>query len=375
MTDVTSQFEKAAAHLLSESEPELTPGVLAAARAVLAVPESRLSEAALQMLVQIVVFIDAVAETTDRAAGEASAGTLEQLLRRTDIDDMSRARLLYLRSERLMSLGRRADAVADAEEFVGLSRALSQRDPDQLPMFASAQDRLARLLGSLGRRDEAADRQLEAISVWRALAATDPANRRSLGAALNNAANPLGDAGRFDAAIEAASEAVSIYRDLAAGDPGLSLEFAMALRNLATALNVSGDRFKALAPAREAVRILRTITGDSQARSELAGALSSLSIFLAETGDDRAGLEAAEEAVSLAREPDGQLPVLAEALTTLTNRLSDVGRLDDALGCGRGGGPHLQGPGQGRPAFAPDVALAASNLSSLLRDASRPAKR
>ena len=75
--------------------------------------------------------------------------TLEQLLRRTDIDDMSRARLLYLRSERLMSLGRRADAVADAEEFVGLSRALSQRDPDQLPMFASAQDRLARLLGSL----------------------------------------------------------------------------------------------------------------------------------------------------------------------------------------------------------------------------------
>ena len=105
MTDVTSQFEQAAAHLLSESAPELTPAVLAAARAVLAVPESRLSEAALQMLVQIVVFLDAVAETTDRAAGEASAGDLEQLLRRTDIDDMSRARLLYLRSERLTSLG------------------------------------------------------------------------------------------------------------------------------------------------------------------------------------------------------------------------------------------------------------------------------
>jgi tetratricopeptide (TPR) repeat protein len=371
MTDVTSQFEKAAAHLLSESEPELTPAVLAAARAVLAIPQSRLSEAALQMLVQIVVFLDAVAETTDRAAGEASAGDLEQLLRRTDIDDMSRAHLLYLRSERLTSLGQRADAVTDAEEFAGLSRALSERDPDQLPMFASALDRLAGLLSSCGRRGEAADRQLEAVSAWRTLSAADPASRRSLGAALNNAANLLGDDGRFDAAIESASEAVSIYRDLAAADPGLSLEFAAAQRNLATALNVSGDRFEALAPAREAVRILRSVTGDSQARSDLAGALSSLSIFLAETGDDRGGLAAAEEAAGLAREPGGQPPVLAESLTALANRLSDLGRLDDALAAAGEAVRVYEGLAKDDSVFVPDVALAASNLASLLRDVGR----
>jgi tetratricopeptide (TPR) repeat protein len=371
MTDVTSQFEKAAAHLLSEPEPELTPAVLAAARAVLAVPESRLSEPALQMLVQIVLFLDTVAEATDRAAGEASAENLEQLLHRTDLDDMSRAHLLYLRSERLTSLGRRADAMADAEELAGISWALSERDPDQLPMFASTQARLASLLGSLGRRGEAADRQLEAVSVWRTLSATDPVNRRSLGAALNNAANLLGDDGRFDAAVESASEAVSIYRDLAAGDPGLSLELAAALRNLATALNVSGDRFEALAPAREAVRTLRSITGDSQARSDLADALSSLSIFLAETGDDRGALKAAEEAVGLAREPGGQPPLLAGALTTLTNRLSHVGRLDDALAAAGEAVRIYEGLAKDDAVFVADVALATSNLASLLRDAGR----
>src|SRR4051794_34643849 len=123
MNDVALQFEKVAAHLLSESKPELTPAVLTAARAVLAVPESRLSESALQMLVQIFVFLDAAADTTDTAAGEASVGDLAQLLRRTDIDDMSRAHLLYLRSERLTSLGRRAEALPVAEELAGLSEA------------------------------------------------------------------------------------------------------------------------------------------------------------------------------------------------------------------------------------------------------------
>ena len=373
MTDVTSQFEKAAARLLSKSEPELTPGVLAAARAVLAVPESRLSQAALQMLVQIVVFLDAVAETTDRAAGEASAVLWSKSAPPHRYRRHEPGALLYLRSERPSYVGRsarrrRRRTPRNSRRFPGSVRSGIQISSRCSP--APRTDSPA-FFGSLGRRDEAADRQLEAISVWRALAATDPANRRSLGAALNNAANLLGDAGRFDAAIEAASEAVSIYRDLAAGDPGLSLEFAMALRNLATALNVSGDRFKALAPAREAVRILRTITGDSQARSELAGALSSLSIFLAETGDDREGLEAAEEAVSLARELDGQLPVLAEALTTLTNRLSGPGRLDDALAAAGEAVRIYKGLAKDDPAFAPDVALAASNLSSLLRDAGR----
>jgi tetratricopeptide (TPR) repeat protein len=371
MIDATSQFEKAAAHLLSESEPELTPAVLSTARAVLAVPESRLSEAALRMLVQIVVFLDSVAEPSDLAAEEASADDLEQLLRRTDVDDMSRAQLLYLQSERLASLGRRPDAVAAAEQLAGLTRALSERDPNQLPMFAGAQDRLARLLHSCGRLAEAANRQLEVVSAWRMLAATGPANRRSLGAALNNAANFLGDDGQFDAAVKSASEAVSIYRDLAAEDPGTLVEFAAALRNLATALNVSGDRFDALVPVREAVRILRSIADDPQARSDLAGCLSSLSAFLAETGEDRESREAAEEAVGLARETGDQSPVLAEALTTLTVRLGHVGRLDDALAAADEAVRIYEGLAAHDPGFVPDVALAASNLASVLLDAGR----
>ena len=54
MHEPAAEFEEVAARLLEEPEPELTPDVLARARAVLSVPDSPLSTAALKVLQDVV---------------------------------------------------------------------------------------------------------------------------------------------------------------------------------------------------------------------------------------------------------------------------------------------------------------------------------
>lgn len=376
MSDPTSGFEEAAARLLEESEPELTPEVLAKARAVLSVPDSPLSMAALKVLQEVVIFVDSQADMNDPAAVAVSVGNLTQLLRRTDIDELSRARVLRLLSVNFTSLDRPHDALGAAEELVGIARSVAERDPDRLAMLAASLTELARLAHVCGRRSEAAAHGFEAVSMWRVLSSKDHAHYPALAAALNNLAVVLGDDSRLDEAVGLVEEAVAIYRELAAEDPGFVVQLAESLRNLATSLNENGERLRALGPAREALQVLRSVSVDDPGiRRGIADTLSSQSAFLAETGDLSEGLGAAEEAVRLSRglvlESREHLPALAGALTNLANRLSGVGRPFEAVAPAEEAVGIYRDLASRNPALEPDVAMALSNLGSLLHDIGR----
>jgi tetratricopeptide (TPR) repeat protein len=376
MYEPASEFEEVAARLLEESEPELTPEVLTKARAVLSAPASALSTAALKVLQDVVIFVDSQVDMNNPAAVGVSVGNLTQLLRRTDIDELRRARVLRLLSINFTSLDRPDAALGAAEELVGIARSVAERDPDQLAMLAASLTELARLAQVYGRRSEAAAHGFEAVSMWRVLSSEDHAHCPALAAALNNLAVVLGDGGRLDEAVGLVEEAVAIYNEQAAEDPGFVVQLAESLRNLATSLNENGEQHRALGPAREALRVLRSVSTDEPGiRRGIADTLSSLSAFLAETGDLSEGLGAAEEAVHLSRglvlESREHLPALAGALTNVANRLSGVGRPFEAVAAAEEAVGIYRDLASRNPALEPDVAMALSNLGSLLHDIGR----
>lgn len=376
MHEPAADFEEMAARLLEEPEPELTPDVLAKARAVLSVPDSPLSTAALKVLQDVVIFVDSQVDMNDPAAVGVSVENLTRLLRRTDIDAPSRARVLRLLSINFTSLDRPDAALKAAGELVGIARSVAERDPGQRAMLAAALTELARLAQVYGRRSEAAAHGSEAVALWRLLSSEDHAHRPALAAALNNLAVVLGDDGRLDDAVGLVEEAVAIYDEQAAGDPGVIVQLAASLRNLATSLNENGEQLRALGPAREALRVLRSVPADAPGvRLGTADTLSSLAAFLAETGDLSEGLAAAEEAVRLSRElvreSREHLPALAGALTNVANRLSGVGRPFEAVAAAEEAVGIYRALARRNPALEPDVAMALSNLGSLLHDIGR----
>jgi tetratricopeptide (TPR) repeat protein len=72
-------------------------------------------------------------------------------------------------------LGRREEALAQAEEAVRLYRQLAQARPDAfLPYLAGSLNNLATMLSDLGRREEALAQAEEAVRLYRQLAQARP---------------------------------------------------------------------------------------------------------------------------------------------------------------------------------------------------------
>jgi tetratricopeptide (TPR) repeat protein len=85
------------------------------------------------------------------------------------------ARLANNLANRLSALGRRAEALAPAQEAVALRRALARAHPDAFnPDLARSLNNLALLLSELGRRAEALAPAQEAVGLYRALARANP---------------------------------------------------------------------------------------------------------------------------------------------------------------------------------------------------------
>jgi tetratricopeptide (TPR) repeat protein len=116
---------------------------------------------------------------------------------------------------RLSSIGRDQEALAAAEEAVGLFRALARDNLAHQPDLARALSNLGSMLNGMGRNREALADSEEAVSLLRALGRDNPAHQPDLAMALTNLGIVLSRAGRAREALAAAEEAVSIYRALA----------------------------------------------------------------------------------------------------------------------------------------------------------------
>ena len=109
-------------------------------------------------------------------------------------------------------MGRRADAVAPAEEAVTLHRDQAAANPAYLPDLAGALNNLGIRYSEVGRRADAVAPTEEAVTLRRDQAAANPAYLPDLAGALNNLGIRYSEVGRRADAVAPAEEAVTLYR-------------------------------------------------------------------------------------------------------------------------------------------------------------------
>ncbi|MGR4879968.1 tetratricopeptide repeat protein [Streptomyces sp. LARHCF249] len=215
--------------------------------------------------------------------------------------------------------GRRAEALAAADEAVHLYRRTVEAAPRQVrPVLADSLDSLGSRLSALGRHHDALVPAEESVRIHRHLAREDPTARLpELARALNNLGIRLADAGRHEDSLAAAREVVALYRRLRAsesaetdrrdgtgGTDGDHLSGLIhGLSNLALRLARAGREDEVLAPTAEAVELLAGLTrihpGNDVAA--LAETLTWLGRRLVKNGHRREGRAATRAAEDLLR--------------------------------------------------------------------------
>jgi tetratricopeptide (TPR) repeat protein len=185
--------------------------------------------------------------------------------------------------------------------LAGLRRPLAD-NPAHQPSLARALGNLGRYLRDLGRYREAVAAAEESLGLWRTLADDNPADQPSLAGALGNLGICLAKLGHDQEALAATEEYVGLYRPLARDNLAHQPSLADALGNLGIHLAKLGHDQEALAAAEEAVGLWRALADDNPAHQpSLAGALGTLGIRLRGLGRYREALAAAEESLGLWR--------------------------------------------------------------------------
>ena len=111
------------------------------------------------------------------------------------------------------------------------------------------------------------------------------------------------------------------------------------------------------------------LSGEPDAASRLAGSLNTLSNRLGELGRREEALAAIQEAVTIFRElaearPDAFVPDRAGSLNNLAGRLAELGRREEALAAGQEAVTVFRELAAARPdAFRPDLALSLTNMA------------
>ena len=277
---------------------------------------------------------------------------------------------------RLGALGRYQEALAAAEESVGLWRPLARDNPAYQPDLARALHSLGDRLGGLGRHLEALPVGEESVGLWRPLARDNPAHQDELARALHCLGNRLDALGRHQDGLAAAEESVGLWRVLARDNPAHQPDLAVALENLGIRLGGLGRYQDGLAAAEESVGLWRPLARDNSARQpDLAAALDNLGNRLGALGRHQEALAAAEESVGLwrplARDNSARQPDLAAALDNLGNRLGALGRHQEALAATEESVGLWRPLARDNPAYQPDLAAALHTLGNHLGALSR----
>jgi tetratricopeptide (TPR) repeat protein len=188
------------------------------------------------------------------------------------------------------------DALARAQEAVGIYRKLASREPsdnagttgkppDHRPQLARALLTLGTITAAQEGSAEGIASLQEAIGVSRQLVEHNPyAHEFGLAQALNNLSVDLAALGQHEAALTASEEAVEIGRRLAKRNPAVIQRlFALWLRNLSHRLREVGRLQDALAMLEDAVAVRRLLAQANPTlnQADLAADLDELSVRLA----------------------------------------------------------------------------------------------
>ncbi|WP_327006604.1 tetratricopeptide repeat protein [Dactylosporangium sp. NBC_01737] len=232
---------------------------------------------------------------------------------------------------RLRALGRTEEALEAAQEAVDIRQQLAADGTEQtLTDLATSLNNLSNCLGELGRREEGLTVRRQAVGACRQLPA---AHQADLATALNNLSTDLAGLSTDTARTEchdAADEAVRIRRGLAGTDASFGPELAGSLNTLSSSLSGLGRFPDAVGAAREAVELYQTLAKDRPDAHlpGLAASLNNLTRGLVELGEVDESLRHSEEAVRLYRQlnnpggSDAHRADLARALHTRADCLA-----------------------------------------------------
>ncbi|MDG4826925.1 tetratricopeptide repeat protein [Asanoa sp. WMMD1127] len=273
------------------------------------------------------------------------------------------AHALGLHANRLYRAGRWRECVETSAESVARFRE-SARTDDELPR---ALRNYAVHLAGVRRPEEALAAAEESVGLARDLVEVEPAHRNLLATSLRAYAGRLSELGRGAEATAADSESVEIYRELAAGDRSAYLaELAEAIAGLGA---VTEDDETSLALTEEAVMLLRELAAGDRAAHvrDLALGLSNLARRLAANGRVEEALAAGMEALDLEREAaTSNRPSIvsrhARTLGWVAARLDEAGRVDEARAYG------AQAVAVAREALAANRAANRGILAAALED-------
>jgi hypothetical protein len=329
----------------------------------------------------------------------AAAITEALMPRLLDIEDDPDGRALFHMnySTRLAAVGRRAEAVEQAQHAVDYYTDLAEGDRSaHLADLATALHVYADRLNAAGRKMEAlavSERTLEYLTE---LAEGDPAAHLPfLAGRLAKHAALLAASGRREEALAVSGRAVDLHEELVARDRTAQLAdhdrvaysvtlsaLAGSLTEYARLLAASGRREEALAVSRRTVDLHEELVAGDRAAylPSLATSFDRHSWWLAEIGQREEALVFSRRAVDLSEElvsanRGAHLVNLTASVINHANRLTEAGRQAEALdySC-RAVDLSEELTERDRDAHLPTVAMAVSNHAVRLAEAGRQAE-
>ncbi|MFI6009129.1 tetratricopeptide repeat protein [Streptomyces sp. NPDC051243] len=236
---------------------------------------------------------------------------------------------------RLGDVGRHGEALATAEETLGLYRRFSRGNVAYEPHLARSLGNLGVHLSAVGRREEALEAAGQAVQLYRRLGG----HEAELATMLANLGVDLWAMERREEALNATEEAVKLYRRLAQLNPiAHEPDLARCLNNLGVRLSGMSRPDEAQKSTEEAVRLYDRLAQANPALYEprLAGSLGNLAAILPESQDNETILTLKEHATEIFRrlaeaKPALHEPHLADSLAGLGVTLSALGQADEAL--------------------------------------------
>ena len=313
-----------------------------------------------------------------RVAAWRSRRLLEILPSGDDAAAMSeRAAWLTQQGADYHAAGHLHEAVEATQKAVGISRALTARNPEFLPLLAASLNNLGNSLAELGRCDAALEAMTEAVRLYRKLALHAPRARDAdLPRSLNNLGAALSARGHHDRALDVMREAVGLYTKLAARNDAFQAPLAMSLNNLGAEWSALGQYRSALEATSKAWKLYRPLAkwNPDAFQPELARSLHNLGIQLSGLGRHDEALKVTHKAVKLYRRlatryPDAFQADLAKSLNNLGKRWSELGNRHEALAATRQAVAHYRTfTARNREAFQADLAKSLNNLADQLSD-------
>jgi tetratricopeptide (TPR) repeat protein len=239
-------------------------------------------------------------------------------------------------ANRLLEIGKDAEALEAIEDAVEIRRKLSESSPEEYePLLVGSLNNLAVIIRKSGRRSDAVPPAREALSLIRRVYERESTeeNLARLAGALNTLAGTLDRTTSEQEKIDSIEESIKHFRYLAKKDRQQYLpDLATALLTLTATMHEQGKYAAVVSASREAVKYFRILAREDPDAHlpDLADSLSNYAHGLQEIGRNASAIRSMDEAVRIRSQLAEKNPVhlddLADSLMTLTAMLGEAGQ-------------------------------------------------